>query len=115
MFKLSPGGDYKVLHSFSGHPRDGYTPVAGLIADSSGNLYGTTSQGGASFFGTVFKLSPGGTYTVLHTFTCCSDGVTPEAGLIADSKDDPTRRTRFYGTTVSGGAFAEGTVFKLTP
>ena len=53
-----------VLHSFTG--TDGSLPLAGLIADSAGNLYGTTNGGGASGNGVVFKLTPGGTETVLQ-------------------------------------------------
>jgi uncharacterized repeat protein (TIGR03803 family) len=64
VFKLSPGGTYTVLHSFAGGTSDGTGPSAGLIADSSGNLYGTTGRGGAFGQGVVFKLSPGGTLTV---------------------------------------------------
>jgi uncharacterized repeat protein (TIGR03803 family) len=79
-----------VLHSFTGS--DGRNPQAGLIADSAGNLYGTTVAGGASGSGcggygcgVVFKLSPGGTETVLHSFCSlpsCSDGALPFAGLV---------------------------------
>jgi uncharacterized repeat protein (TIGR03803 family) len=94
--------------------------VAGLIADSSGNLYGTTGFGGASGKGTVFKLTPGGTETVLSSFTGGSDGAVPVAGLIADSSGN------LYGTTVVGGSGTAcpavpnfnnpgcGVVFKLT-
>src|SRR5262249_60574688 len=56
-----------VLHSFTGS--DGARPQAGLIADSDGNLYGTTQGGGATENGVVFKLAPDGTYTVLYSFT----------------------------------------------
>ncbi len=78
VFKLSPSGTLTVLHSFTGFPSDGAAPEAGLIADINGNLYGTTRFGGASGFGVVFKLSPGGTETVLHSFTGGSDVVVPE-------------------------------------
>src|ERR1700730_2392125 len=107
-----------VLHSFAGS--DGSIPAAALIADSSGNLYGTTFYGGAGCGGVV-KLSPGakvspGTETVLHSFTS-SDGENPEAGLIAD------RAGNLYGTTVNGGpsgsgcggSSGNGVVFKLSP
>ena len=57
-----------VLHFFAGGSSDGAFPGAGLIADRAGNLYGTTRFGGASNAGVVFKLSPGGTETVLHSF-----------------------------------------------
>jgi uncharacterized repeat protein (TIGR03803 family) len=96
-----------VLHSFSGN--DGAQPIAGLIADGNGNLYGTTAKGGASGNGVVFKLAPGGTYTVLYSFTGGSDGRFPQAGLIADSSGN------LYGTTQFGGATGNGVVFKLTP
>jgi uncharacterized repeat protein (TIGR03803 family) len=105
-----------VLHSFSG--KDGAFPVAGVIADKSGNLYGTTSSGGASNKGVVFKLSPpvpprtNWTETVLHSFCSrprCGDGAAPVAGLFADSQGN------LYGTTAFGGASDKGVVFKLTP
>ncbi len=113
MFKLSSDGTETVLHSFAGSPSDGAYPSAGLIADSSGNLYGTTVEGGASGNGVVFKLTPGGTETVLHAFKY-SDGYFPEAGLIADASGN------FYGTTTQGGglgceALGCGVVFKLSP
>jgi uncharacterized repeat protein (TIGR03803 family) len=117
VFKLAPDGTtYTVLYSFCRLPScsDGRTPEAGLIADSAGNLYGTTTGGGVSTSlcagcGTVFKLSPGGTETVLHAFTGGSDGGLPMAGLIADSSGN------LYGTTAHGGAAGQGVVFKLAP
>jgi uncharacterized repeat protein (TIGR03803 family) len=108
VFKLTPGGTETVLHSFTGVPSDGASPFAGLIADSAGNLYGTTAFGGASNSGVVFKLSPGGTETVLYIFTGGSDGGTPYAGRYADSTGN------LYGTTQVGGASGNGVVFKLT-
>jgi uncharacterized repeat protein (TIGR03803 family) len=81
---------------------------AGLIADSAGNLYGTTQIGGASGNGVVFKLSPSGTETVLHAFTGGSDGGAPICDLVADSAGN------LYGTTAQGGgASGSGVVFKL--
>jgi uncharacterized repeat protein (TIGR03803 family) len=107
VFKLSPSGAETVLYSFTGGSGDGAGPSAGLIADRAGNLYGTTLFGGASNFGTVFKLSPSGTETVQHSFTG-SDGVFPRAGLIAD------RAGNLYGTA-DGFTSNAGTVFKLSP
>src|SRR5262249_39429257 len=78
-----------------------------LIADSSGNLYGTTRVGGASNNGVVFQLSPDGTYTVLYSFAGGSDGAQPLAGLIADSSGN------LYGTTQLGGS-NNCVVFQLT-
>ena len=83
-----------VLHSFAGSA--GSIPAAALIADSAGNLYGTTFYGGSGC-GVVFKLSPSGTETVLYSFTGGSDGRLPVAGLIAD------RAGNLYGTTAGGG------------
>src|SRR3974377_1651735 len=68
---------YTVLYSFAGSPTDGANPQAGLIRDAAGYLYGTTSLGGAFGYGVVFKLSPTGTETVLHSFTGGTDGAFP--------------------------------------
>jgi len=119
VFKLAPSGTETVLFSFcpSDFPcSNGASPLAGLIADGKGNLYGTTSSGGApnAEVGTVFKLTPSGTETVLHSFPGGSDGNEPHAGLIADAKGN------LYGTTFSGGGsgcggVGCGVVFKVTP
>ena len=106
VFQLDSSGTLTVLHSFTGGS-DGGTPQAGLIADAAGNLYGTTSSGGAGY-GTVFQLTPSGDLMVLHSFTL-SDGTYPHAGLIADAAGN------LYGTTLDGGAFGYGTVFQLAP
>ena len=111
VFKLTPDGIESVLHAFKGD--DGSNPNAGVIADSAGNLYGTTIGGGDHGTGTVFKLTPDGKETVLHSFAysdtiVSTDGVGPSAGLIADSSGN------LYGTTENGGLSGAGTVFKLT-
>ena len=109
-----------VLHTFTGGTlpggTDGGIPVAGLIADNSGALYGTTYGGGTAGNGTVFKLTPPAkgqtvwTETVLYRFKGGSDGFYPFAGLIADNSG------ALYGTTSGGGTGGNGgTVFKLTP
>jgi uncharacterized repeat protein (TIGR03803 family) len=106
VFKLSPTGAETVLHSFDG--ADGAGPVAGLVRDAAGNLYGTTVSGGASGNGVVFKLSPTGAETVLHSFTG-ADGANPYASLVRDTTGN------LYGTTYDGGAHGGGVVFKLSP
>ncbi|MGO9265948.1 MAG: choice-of-anchor tandem repeat GloVer-containing protein [Candidatus Binataceae bacterium] len=98
----------KVLWSFGGGT-DGNAPYAGLIADSSGNLFGTTLEGGLYNGGTVFELSPSGTESVLWNFGNGTDGENPYAGLLMDSSGD------LFGTTYAGGAGGYGTVFELTP
>ena len=123
VFELSPqaggGWTYKVLHSFNAtggvYPYRG--PWGGLILDARGNLYGTTVQGGAYNYGTVFELSPnadgGWTEKVLHSFDpkCHNDGYNPRAGLIMDVAGN------LYGTTSEVGAYyhGSGTVFEITP
>jgi uncharacterized repeat protein (TIGR03803 family) len=104
-------GQETVLYNFTGGS-DGSTPLASLISDSSGNLYGTTEYGGAYANGTVFELtqSTGGwTETVLHSFGNGSDGGNPWPGVIFDAVGN------LYGTTYSGGTYGFGTVFELTP
>jgi uncharacterized repeat protein (TIGR03803 family) len=82
-----------------------------MVFDESGNLYGSTDDGGSAGGGVVFKLSPASgkwTYTVLHAFTNTPDGAEPN-GLVASAKGT------FFGTTRSGGASAMGTVFEVKP
>ncbi len=121
VFKLSPYGKETILHSFSGAPTDGATPLAGLVADSAGNLYGTTYVGGTGCngqgCGTVYKITPSGTETVLYSFTGGADGSNP---YYVDLVIDPAGN--LYGTTVGGGDLTCGghgagcgVVFKVDP
>jgi uncharacterized repeat protein (TIGR03803 family) len=124
VFELSPGtgGKWKekLLWSFNNNGTDGFEPVAGLVFDTNGNLYGTTETGGNGEYtagGTVFELSPGagGVWKekILYNFGSNStDGFSPEAALIIDDKGN------LYGTTSEGGAGTgvyPGTVFELSP
>jgi uncharacterized repeat protein (TIGR03803 family) len=117
LFELTPGGrgwTEKVLHSFNDNGKDGFLPSASLIFDGAGNLYGTTYNGGAYGYGTVFELTPktggGWAESVLHDFSNSSgDGIFPYASLIFDGSGN------LYGTTYNGGIHAGGTVFELTP
>ena len=77
------------------------------LRDGSGNLYGTTSQGGAHSKGTVFRLAPTGKLTVLHSFSG-PDGATPLAGLIRNAAGT------LYGTASTGGAHGRGTVYRIS-
>jgi uncharacterized repeat protein (TIGR03803 family) len=99
-----------VLYSFGSQGGDGQYPCyAGLTFDKKGNLYGTTFEGGAYGFGTVFELTAAGTEKVLHSFSSqAGDGFIPYAGLTFDKKGN------LYGTTFEGGAYGSGTVFELT-
>jgi uncharacterized repeat protein (TIGR03803 family) len=99
----------KVLYSF-GAGTDGATPVARVVLDA-GNLYGTTSAGGAYGYGTVFQLTPSGsgwTENILHNFENEDDGAVPYAGLISD-------KGNLYGAATEGGTAEGGTIFELTP
>jgi uncharacterized repeat protein (TIGR03803 family) len=110
---VNSNGSYteKVLYSFEGSTvNDGTLPLAGLVIDSSGNLYGTASGGGAFNAGIVFELvNSNGSYTekVLHSFASGGDGQGPQAGLVMDSHGN------LFGTTVVGGASDSGAVFEL--
>jgi uncharacterized repeat protein (TIGR03803 family) len=108
VFKVAPDGTETVLHSFTGPP-DGALPSGGVILDSLGNLYGTTSSGCSGYPGTVFKIDPTGVETVLHVFDVASDGYQPIGGLAIDMAGN------LYGTTYAGGSFDWGTVFKIDP
>jgi uncharacterized repeat protein (TIGR03803 family) len=74
---------FKSLYSFTNSP-DGTTPYGAVVKDKSGNLFGTTSAGGASGFGTVYELSKSGKETVLYSFTGGADGSVPYADLVID-------------------------------
>ncbi len=90
-----------VLHAFAGGPTDGAGPIAGLIQDASGILYGVTYGGGANNFGTIFKLvlPPSGKYTVLHSFAGPpTEGAQPAGALAFDTSGN------LFGTTYDGGA-----------
>jgi uncharacterized repeat protein (TIGR03803 family) len=109
VFKITPGGVESVLHNFPATATDGALPEGGLVMDSAGNLYGTTSSGGTQGVGIVFELSPTGTETVLYNFAGGHDGGIPYGSLVLDSAGN------LYGTTRSGGAYYGGTVFEVTP
>jgi uncharacterized repeat protein (TIGR03803 family) len=107
IFKVDTSGAETVLFNFSGGT-DGKFPHGNLILDTKGNLYGTTREGGASTYGTVFKLDKNGVETVLYSFTGGADGCFPSGGLVTDAKGN------FYGVTPECGASGVGTVFKVT-
>jgi uncharacterized repeat protein (TIGR03803 family) len=107
IFELGKKGQYHVLYTFEGGA-DGANPLAGLLRDSAGNIYGTTEAGGTAGYGTVFQFSHNGQKTVLYNFQGGSDGSYPFAGLITDGKGN------LFGTTYRGGPYDCGTVFKLS-
>jgi len=122
VFKLIPpsssGANWSeaVLYNFAGGTSDGATPFAGVTLDASGNLFGTTTAGGANSAGTVFELTrpviPGGAWSESIVYNLGSykvDGTIPYGGLIIDPSGD------LFGTTTAGGTKSAGTAFELTP
>src|ERR1022692_2247571 len=111
VFKITPSGTLTTLYSFCSQTKctDGAGPQAGLVQAANGDFYGTTYSGGANvYYGTVFKITPGGTLTTLHSFNG-EDAGGPVAGLVQAANGD------LYGTTVNGGTNGGGTIFKITP
>lgn len=107
VFKVTASGTETVLYSFAGGSGDGGTPIGGLVQASDGNFYGTTPWGGPANDGVIFKLTPGGTETIMHFFAGGSDGQYPQSGLVQGSDGN------LYGTTDYGGSSNLGTVFKV--
>jgi uncharacterized repeat protein (TIGR03803 family) len=112
VFRVTSNGTYTVLYSFSPSVSVGVIPHAGLVQGSDGNFYGTTYYGGPHNSGTVFRVSPSGSYTSLYSLVGYpSDGGNPAAGLVQGNDGN------FYGTTYDGGTNqpspGAGTVFRI--
>jgi len=110
VFKITPGGALTTLYSFCSESNctDGAQPLSGLIEGTDGSFYGTTYSGGANNYGTIYRITPSGALTILHSFNL-TDGAYPWAGLVHATNGS------FYGTTVDGGQNGTGTVFRITP
>lgn len=111
IFKITPQGTITTIYSFcpSSSCLDGSGPEGGLVLSNDGNFYGVTAGGGATLRGTVFKITPAGKLTTLHSFDGTDGYVGQGTGLIQASNGN------FYGTTAYGGAYDQGTVFEITP
>jgi uncharacterized repeat protein (TIGR03803 family) len=104
---MTSDGTVTALHVFTGGA-DGASPTAGLILATDGNFYGTTTAGGDFNLGTVFRLTPGGVLTVLHSFAGSpNDGADPIGGLVQGSDGN------LCGTTSEGGAQGTGIAYRL--
>jgi len=115
VFQITPGGELTTVYNFCvlANCADGNGPFGALIQATDGNFYGTTLQGGeyGGGAGTVFKITPSGKLTILHSFCSllnCLDGDSPTGALIQATDG------RLYGTTRFGGKYGEGTIFKIT-
>ena len=114
VFQITPAGNLKNIHNFTGSSNDGAFPQGGVTLGSDGNLYGTTYEGGSVTAGAVFKVTTGGTYTTLYSFTGGKDGAYPYAPPVEGNDGN------FYGTTTAGGNTTKcgggcGTIYKITP
>lgn len=108
IFRLTPSGTMSVLYSFQ-NGTDGVFPNSGLTLGTDGSLYGTTPAGGNPGYGTIFKITTSGVFTVLHSFNGNTEGVQANAPPIQGPDGN------FYGTTGNGGGQVTGTVYKMTP
>src|SRR5215831_6066206 len=107
VFMMTPTGAVTILKQFN-YSVDGANPFGELIKGSDGNFYGLTSGGGTNSYGTIFKITPTGTFTVIRHLGA-TDGTNPR-GHLTLAKDG-----NFYGITYHGGANGVGTIFKMTP
>jgi uncharacterized repeat protein (TIGR03803 family) len=108
IFKVTPDGKESILHSFAGAPNDGGEPATGLIIDGAGNLYGSTWSGGTNNMGSVFRLAPDGTETLLHSLAGPpNEGRGAVGGVVMDKSGN------LYGATFTGGAYGAGTIYRV--
>ena len=110
VFRITPAGALTTLHIFctsGGFCADGSMPIAGMVQATDGNFYGTTGGGGTDYpGGTIFKITPAGTLTVLHYFQG-AEGINPNSRLVQATDGN------FYGTAPNGGGNSNGTVYSL--
>jgi uncharacterized repeat protein (TIGR03803 family) len=113
VYRATAGGTVTVLHKFTGYVSstvyDGYRPIGVLVQDSDGNFYGTTYQGGKFNYGTVFKITPAGSYTLLYSFgSVTGDALQPIAALTVGTDGN------LYGAASKGGKAGYGALYEIT-
>jgi len=108
VFKVTPGGAFTSLYSFTGTTLDGGSPVGKLVPASDGNLYGVASAGGANNCGSIYQITTSGTFTLMYSFNCPSDGGDPHDGMIQATDGN------LYGTTSEAGPAGYGTAYRFT-
>jgi len=117
VFKITPAGTLTTIYDFCAQLcMDGESPIAGLVQGNDGDFYGTTYEGGRAGNGTIFKITPDGSFTSVYSFCTqlCTDGLHPTAALVYGSDGN------FYGTTNGDidfclGSFNCGTLFQFSP
>lgn len=113
VYKVTPAGGVSLVYAFTpianDKNADGALPYAGLVLGKDGALYGTTSYGGDSNYGTAYRVTTAGAFSVLHAFAGGADGAYPRAALALDSDGS------LLGTTSGAGTANGGTLFRLTP
>jgi uncharacterized repeat protein (TIGR03803 family) len=107
IFKMTSAGMLTVLNHLDYYSLNGAVPFGSLIQARDGNFYGLLNYGGAYGYGTVFKMTPAGAMTALHSFAA-TDGFAPKGSLLQGSDG------AFYGTTSKGGTYSAGTIFRIT-
>jgi uncharacterized repeat protein (TIGR03803 family) len=107
IFKITPTGVFTVLRYFD-YMNSGASPWGSLVRAADGNFYGMCSYGGQNFSGTIFKITPSGTFTVLKHLNTSTTGGTPEGDLVQGSDG------ALYGMTSEGGNYGAGTLFRIT-
>ncbi|PYK25755.1 MAG: hypothetical protein DME59_09545 [Verrucomicrobia bacterium] len=111
VFKMTPSGVVTVLHTFTGFP-DAFFPATGVILGKDGNFYGNTQYGGTQNVGTIFKMTPSGTLTILHSFNQPSDYATNPTAPLLQATDG-----NFYSAADSCTQFGCGAqdLYEMTP
>jgi len=104
--KMTPAGEITLVHSFPSAATDGESPTVGLVVGPDGSFYGTTAHGGTDGGGTVYKITPGGTYAQIYSFLNPA-GMEPTYGLVEGADGN------FYGGADLGGTHGGDTVFKI--
>jgi uncharacterized repeat protein (TIGR03803 family) len=108
IFKITPDGTFVSLYSFPGSTNDGTSPRAALVQGADGYFYGSTYSGGASNYGTIFKIGADGAFTSLYSFTDSNSGTNPQTALVQGNDG------WLYSTTPGGGTNNFGAIFKIS-
>lgn len=106
-FGVTPAGALTSVYAFTGG-LDGASPDTTFVQGADGNFYGSTADGGANGFGTIFRITPQGAIAALHSFAGTIDGTAPSGALVQAASG------QFFGSTPGGGLFTNGTIFSLS-